>query len=111
MDSEQLAMGKKNGRIGVGLARRSAKPLELAVKIVATLAVGVFAIVMIVPYLWMISTSFKVNGDVFKYPIDWIPTTFHWENYKKVWTGPNPFYVYYWNSIKITGITVAGNLL
>ncbi|WJH33952.1 carbohydrate ABC transporter permease [Paenibacillus sp. CC-CFT747] len=66
---------------------------------------------MIVPFLWMVSTSFKVNADVFRYPIDWLPDTWHLENYRQVWTGANPFYVYYWNSLKITGLTVAGNLL
>ena len=66
---------------------------------------------MILPFIWMISTSFKVNGEVFKYPIDWIPHTWNFENYKKVWSGPNPFYLFYLNSIKITAITVAGNLL
>ncbi|MFK7692979.1 carbohydrate ABC transporter permease [Paenibacillus sp. HJGM_3] len=111
MDSHKTTVGRTGvqaWRIG-GTGRRM-KPLELVVKVIATLVIGVFAVLMIVPYLWMISTSFKVNGDVFKYPIDWIPNTFHWDNYKKVWTGANPFYVYYWNSIKITGITVAGNL-
>jgi multiple sugar transport system permease protein len=80
-------------------------------KILLTIILGAISIVMILPFLWMISTSFKINGEVFKYPIDWIPNTWHFENYKKVWAGTDPFYLFYWNSIKITGITVAGNLL
>ncbi|MDR6548826.1 carbohydrate ABC transporter permease [Paenibacillus qinlingensis] len=80
-------------------------------KIFVTLILGAISIVMILPFLWMVSTSFKINGDVFKYPIDWIPNTWHFENYKKVWAGADPFYLFYWNSIKITGITVVGNLL
>ncbi|OAS21432.1 sugar ABC transporter ATP-binding protein [Paenibacillus oryzisoli] len=80
-------------------------------KLFVTLLLGAISIVMILPFLWMISTSFKINGDVFTYPIDWIPNTWHFENYKKVWAGADPFYLFYWNSIKITGITVVGNLL
>jgi multiple sugar transport system permease protein len=72
---------------------------------------AVFAVIMVIPFIWMISTSFKVNGEVFKYPIDWIPKKWHFENYREVWTGSNPFYIFYINSIKITGITVAGNIL
>ncbi|MDF2815628.1 MAG: carbohydrate transporter permease [Paenibacillus sp.] len=84
---------------------------QIAGKAIVTIVMAGLALLMILPYIWMISTSFKVNGDVFKYPIEWIPREWHWENYKQVWTGPNPFYTYYWNSMKITGITVAGNLL
>ncbi|WP_240702898.1 carbohydrate ABC transporter permease [Cohnella luojiensis] len=80
-------------------------------KTIITIVMAVFAVIMVIPFIWMISTSFKVNGDVFKYPIDWIPKKWHFENYREVWTGSNPFYIFYINSIKITGITVAGNIL
>ncbi|MEJ5228871.1 MAG: carbohydrate ABC transporter permease [Pseudothermotoga sp.] len=46
----------------------------------------VVAFFMLVPFFWMFSTSLKTVGEVFEYPPKWIPTTFHWENYKKVWT-------------------------
>ena len=94
----QLALGKDR------LVRTAGKSL-------LTLLMAGIAILMILPYVWMISTSFKVNGEVFDYPIRWIPREWNWDNYAKVWTGPNPFYTYYWNSAKITGITVVGNLI
>ncbi|WP_084225351.1 carbohydrate ABC transporter permease [Paenibacillus pectinilyticus] len=87
-----------------------AKRTGLWLKIILTIIVTGISILMILPFLWMISTSFKINGEVFNYPIDWIPNTWHFENYKKVWAGTDPFYLFYWNSVKITGITVAGNL-
>jgi multiple sugar transport system permease protein len=90
--------------------RAKTKQLPWAIKAIITIVIAAFALIMILPYIWMISTSFKINGEVFKYPIDWIPKKWHFENYKQVWTGPNPFYLFYWNSIKITGITVIGNL-
>ncbi|WNQ09033.1 carbohydrate ABC transporter permease [Paenibacillus aurantius] len=90
--------------------RRKRYGLEIGRLMITVLLLG-FSVLMIVPFLWMVSTSFKVNADVFRYPIDWIPDTWHLENYRQVWTGANPFYVYYWNSLKITGLTVAGNLL
>lgn len=83
---------------------------SLWLKTIMTVLLFGFAILMIMPFLWMISTSFKINGEVFNYPIEWIPKTWHWENYQKVWGGTDPFYIFYWNSIKITVITVAGNL-
>ncbi|MEZ4679555.1 MAG: hypothetical protein R2932_35590 [Caldilineaceae bacterium] len=34
------------------------------------------ALFMILPFLWMISTSLKAPGDVFIFPPEWIPTRF-----------------------------------
>ncbi|WP_245600062.1 carbohydrate ABC transporter permease [Paenibacillus harenae] len=90
--------------------RIRSKSVSFTMKVFVSILMGLFALVMIIPFLWMISTSFKVNGEVFDYPIQWIPTQWNLDNYKKVWTGANPFYIYYFNSLKITVLTVAGNL-
>ncbi|WP_127587161.1 carbohydrate ABC transporter permease [Paenibacillus koleovorans] len=87
------------------------KPGALFLKLLLTIVFAFFAFLMILPFLWMISASFKVNGELFKYPIEWIPKKWNFDNYKQVWNGPNPFYLFYYNSIKITAITVVGNLL
>ena len=39
------------------------------------------ALVTLIPFLWMISASFKTNNDVFSVPIQWIPKSWHPENY------------------------------
>lgn len=92
-------------------AARKKDAWRVAGRVLVTLLLAVFALLMIVPFLWMLSTSFKINGEVFKYPIEWIPNKWHWENYRKVWAGKDGFYIYYFNSFKITFITVVGNLL
>ncbi|MBQ6400475.1 MAG: carbohydrate ABC transporter permease [Clostridia bacterium] len=33
----------------------------------------------------MISSSLKLDREVFSYPMRWIPETFHWENYSLIW--------------------------
>lgn len=45
----------------------------------ATLGLG--SVVMILPFLWMISTSIKSDPEVFAYPPVWIPAEILWENY------------------------------
>ena len=40
---------------------------------------------MVVPFIWMLSASFKANLEVFEFPIRWIPETIHFENYTNVW--------------------------
>ncbi|MFC7679094.1 carbohydrate ABC transporter permease [Paenibacillus sp. GCM10028914] len=66
------------------------------------------AIVMIMPFLWMISTSLKTPAEVFKYPIEWIPSNPTWEHHIKVWSGPKSFGTYYLNSLKISLIGMVG---
>jgi multiple sugar transport system permease protein len=73
---------------------------------VATILMLLVGAAFIMPFLWMISASFKPEIDVFKYPIEWIPR--HWsvsQNYRDVWFGEHPFAVYYWNTIKVTVLT------
>ncbi|MEO2203683.1 carbohydrate ABC transporter permease [Paenibacillus pabuli] len=66
------------------------------------------AIVMIIPFLWMISTSLKTPSEVFKYPIEWIPSNLTWEHHQKVWSGAKSFGTYYLNSLKISIIGMVG---
>ncbi len=43
------------------------------------------SIVFLMPFLWMLSTSLKGGtDDIFSYPPEFIPKSFHWENYSKV---------------------------
>ncbi|WP_416296872.1 carbohydrate ABC transporter permease [Paenibacillus illinoisensis] len=66
------------------------------------------AVVMIIPFLWMISTSLKTPTEVFKYPIEWIPSNLTWEHHQKVWSGAKSFGTYYLNSLKISIIGMVG---
>ncbi|WP_372516700.1 MULTISPECIES: carbohydrate ABC transporter permease [Paenibacillus] len=64
------------------------------------------SILFLMPFIWMLSASFKIEADVFKYPIQWIPERWNLvENYKEIWAGQYAFYVYYWNSIKVSVLT------
>lgn len=41
---------------------------------------------MLVPYVWMLSSSLKLNKDVFTFPMQWIPEAPRWQNYADIWT-------------------------
>lgn len=41
---------------------------------------------MLIPFLWMLSASFKLNKDVFTFPIEWIPSNPRPQNYVDIWT-------------------------
>ncbi|MBP1915772.1 multiple sugar transport system permease protein [Lederbergia galactosidilyticus] len=78
----------------------------IAKKLIVTAVTFFCSIAFLLPFLWMLSTSFKIEADVFKYPIQWIPETWNAiQNYREVWFGDYPFYLYYWNSIKVAVLT------
>ncbi|TBL81368.1 carbohydrate ABC transporter permease [Paenibacillus thalictri] len=77
-------------------------------KLIVTAIMFGLGYLMIIPFLWMISTSFKSPTDVFVFPIRWIPDHMNWEHHYKVWFGPYSFVKYYVNSLKISIICMVG---
>lgn len=83
-------------------------------KIIITIIVGIIGISMVVPFIWMVSSSMKISADVMELPIRWIPKTFNLDNFKEVWNiGNNSvrdyhFAVAYFNSLKIAFINLVG---
>ena len=41
--------------------------------------------IMLIPFIWMISSSLKLDKDVFTFPIQWVPQNPRWENYIDIW--------------------------
>lgn len=62
------------------------------------------AAVMLVPFAWMLSSSLKLEKDVFSYPIQWIPEVPQWANYKEIWSKV-PLVTGFLNSTKLTVCT------
>jgi len=65
------------------------------------------SIVLILPFLWVISTSLKGDQQIFAIPPEFIPATFHWENYSLVFERM-PFIKYFLNSTFISVATIIG---
>lgn len=72
----------------------------------------IVSFVMVVPFLWMLSTSFKSSTEVFNFPIEWIPKVFYVENYSHVWLNEYyPFYQFFGNSIYIAFMALIGQVI
>ena len=81
------------------------------IRILVTAVMFVLSLGMVVPFLWMVSTSFKASTEVFNFPIEWIPKKFYFENYSKVWLNEYyPFYRFFGNSIWVAAISLLGQL-
>lgn len=58
---------------------------SLPVRFAGYLALAVAAAVVLVPFVWMVSSSLKANNEVFSVPIQWIPADVQWGNYVEIW--------------------------
>lgn len=68
------------------------------------------ALVMLVPFVWMLSASFKLDKDVFIFPIQWIPENPRWQNYVDIWR-KIPLSRFVLNTVKLTLIVTFLQLL
>lgn len=53
---------------------------------VSYLFLALVAASMILPFLYMVSTAFKLPGDIYEIPMRWIPRPSTWENFGKAFT-------------------------
>jgi multiple sugar transport system permease protein len=64
---------------------RPAAPAR-ARKIVYSVLLAGLCLLVLVPFVWMISSSLKHDNQVFTVPTQWIPREFVWSNYVDIWT-------------------------
>ncbi len=85
---------------------------RLASQLFVYLCLTVGCIGVLLPFVWMVSTSLKQTMQVFVIPPKWIPDPIVWENYKEALTGYNPhFGIYARNTLFIEVLAVPGIVL
>ena len=65
---------------------------------------------MLIPFIWMLSTSFKNVADVFKYPPSFFGSEFRWQNYLEVFDTID-FWGMLKNTVFVTVVVAVGQLL
>lgn len=68
------------------------------------------AVLMLFPFLWLVSSSLKSQVQIFAYPPEWIPNPPIWQNYVDAMTF-RPFHIYLRNSIAIAALNVTAVVL
>lgn len=71
------------------------------------LLTGIGAITVLIPLVWMLSTSLKTPSQVVQFPPVWIPDPIVWQNYLEVFEVV-PFARFALNTVIITGFSVFG---
>ncbi len=74
----------------------------------ALLVVG--GILMMIPFVWMFSTSWRLAKDSFSLPPQWLPTAWRIENYQEVLRGI-PFVAFVLNSLKVSVLITLGQVV
>lgn len=74
------------------------------------LILGGGAVLMIAPFLWIISAAFGKTTDVFVLPPRWIPQNPSFENFQDVFEQV-PYHLFMFNSIKLAVIVTIGQLI
>lgn len=68
------------------------------------------AAAMVIPFLWMLSTSLKSEQQAYIFPPVWIPNPVVWENYQTTWQAL-PFNLFLLNSAIVSIFVTLGQLL
>lgn len=76
-------------------------------KILLTVFMVILGLLNITPFIFMISSSFKVLGKVFEYPIRIIPKPFILDNYAAIFDPQYMFTTWYKNSIIMELLTIS----
>ena len=106
MSASTIASGRQvaDARARARFLRRL--PLEVAWAIVAFGG----AVLFIVPFAWMVSTSLKIEAQAFVFPPEWIPSPFKFDNYGEVFT-IQPTGLFLRNTVIVTSLSVVGEVV
>ncbi|WP_059049430.1 carbohydrate ABC transporter permease [Paenibacillus senegalimassiliensis] len=88
----------------------SKKMVKTGMLVLAYILLAAVVLCMLVPYIWMLSSSLKLNKDVFTFPMQWIPQQPRWENYVDIWT-KIPLGTFIYNTAKLSVIVTVLQLL
>ncbi|MCR1868685.1 carbohydrate ABC transporter permease [Murimonas intestini] len=80
------------------------------IRIGLTMLVFVLTMMLILPFLWMISTSFKEADEIFKEVPKWLPRRFSFDNYSEIWNR-GYFKTYFVNSLFVSFATMGISLV
>jgi len=68
------------------------------------------AVVIAIPFFWMVSTSLKAPDEVFSLPLTWLPHRLMWGNFVEM-SNAMPFSLFFLNSTKLSLLNTTGALL
>lgn len=87
--SDKTAVINKNAIDKIPFNKRSITWQRVVGIVLGYILMIAAALFVLLPFIWMFLSSLKPNNEVFAVPIKWLPSTWYWENYAKIWTKSN----------------------
>lgn len=91
-------------------SKLGARASNLLFRAIAMVVLCAGAVVMLVPFFWMLVTSIKPPAEIFQYPPNFIPSEIRWQNYHEALTAL-PFGRWTLNTLYVTLAATAGTVL
>lgn len=110
MSTETLTPAPAPPRSAPDQRRQPIRGRGNGLEIVKWVAVAAGVIVAVVPFIWMIGTSFRSEADLFAHPASLLPTQWTLHGYKGVWD-QLPFLRLLLNTVVFAGVTTILTLL
>lgn len=79
-------------------------------RILTHLFLILFSFTMLLPFIWMILSSFKSDSEILTVPVVWLPKVWHPENYITT-LQTAPWGTYFANTVTVTVLTILGQLI
>lgn len=83
----------------------TSKRKKILLKTVAHIVLILGSLTMLIPFIWMLSSSFKSLGEVFQFPPTLLGERLVWENYTQI-SSRFDYFAYFLNSVKVSAWVV-----
>lgn len=80
---DAAALPRRHGAVASWLSTTRRRRIALTISFLLMFAAS---LTMVLPFVWMLSTSLKTSKLVFGFPPQWIPDPVDWANYVEVWS-------------------------
>lgn len=98
-------------QVANSIKQNNLKMAKLTSKFLCHMGLIILAIIVLIPFFWMISCSLKTLPEVFRYPPEWIPSSVKWDNYRFVMTETFAFFRFFLNTLLVSVARTLGILV
>ena len=86
------------------------KQTKLLMDLLVYVVLSIVGIIFIMPFAWMVANSFKDIRGIYKFPPEFVPEVWHFENYTEAWTATH-FDIGFLNSALVAAAVVLGQVV
>lgn len=110
LEGQEISLVIKEGRRSVKNLKKIDHVSKILSSILIYIIITILAVIMIIPFYWMISTSLKNNSEIISANPTLFPTVVMWSNYVYVFR-VFKFSTYMWNTIVVAVFSTLGTLI